>query len=170
MADPKTVYSTHVSGFLNTRHEWTGEEGRVGEMIISRNALGLVNEGEWRPAKGEVLRFQRDPGMLRAQFTLWSDGREWIGSSLRDNYFRRLVNIHTGGKPFQLVPASGFSKGWSLIAPKSGEVARMETGLFGRDSELKVYRRLDFPLLLFAYFLGFPIYAESVWPAAAGTH
>ena len=51
-----------------------------------------------------------------------------------------------------------------MYAPKSGQVASVRYSPISRTANIEVYRRLDFPLLLFGYFLGSQIYLESMWP------
>jgi hypothetical protein len=43
-------------------------------------------------------------------------------------------------------------------------MARIEPAGFGRGSTIQVFRRIDFELVLFAYFLGSQVYSESFWP------
>ena len=165
---PKTIYRAKVSGLYNPRHaiSLVGEGGEepLGVLRISRRR-GTVHEGVYEPEKGETLFFRRDPGLLRSQFSVWTDGREWLGSSLRWTTFQRKVDLYTGNKPLRLLPIEGWGFGWSMYAPKSGEVARIRAHPFlGRTAELSVYRRLDFPLLMFGYFLGTQIYPESFLP------
>lgn len=161
---PVAEYSTRVSGLWNSRHTLVGEDGDLGVLSVTRNATGTVTTGTYQPEKGEVLYFRRDPGLLRSQFSMWTDGREWLGSSLRWSYLRREVNIHNGGKPFRLMPLPGFQRGFSLYAPKTGENARIEAGLFGRGAKLETYRRVDFSLLVFSYFLSSQLLKGSFWP------
>ncbi|MFT7664134.1 MAG: hypothetical protein ACI87A_002364 [Planctomycetota bacterium] len=161
---PKNVYTTRVSGLWNLRHEIHDEEGRVGLLEMRRNALGLITAATYTPEKGAVLTISRDPGLRRSQYSMWSSGREWIASSERDGFLPRPMQIHTGGKPFHLVPLRGFVKGWGLHAPRTGEAARMTASWLGRASRIEVYKRLDFPLLLLAYFLGYRSYCEAIWP------
>jgi hypothetical protein len=164
---PKNVYTTRVRGLWSTRHEIRDENGPVGRLEMRRGPLGLVSEGVYTPEKGAVLTISRDPGLRRAQFSMWSSGREWIGSSERDGFFPRVIKLHTGGKPFHLVPVPGFRKGWGLYAPRTGESASIAASALGRDSRLEVYKRLEFPLLVFAYFLGYQTYCEALWPGPA---
>lgn len=164
---PKNVYEVRVRGLWSARHEIRSEEGPEGVLEIQRNGVGLVTRGVWRPVKGAVMTMDRDPGLRRGQFTMWSEGREWLGSSERVGFFDRVLKLHTGGKPFHLVPLEGFRKGWALHAPRTGESARILAPMMGRDSRIEVYKRLDFPLLLFAYFLGTQIYREAIWPGPA---
>jgi len=161
---PKNVYTTRVSGLWNSRHEIHDEEGRVGLLEMRRNALGVISSGVYTPEKGAVLTISRDPGLRRAQYSMWSSGREWIGSSERDGFFPRVIQLHTGGKPFHLVPVQGLTKGWGLFAPRTGEAARMTASWMGRNSRIEVYKRLDFPLLLLGYYLGYRSYCEAIWP------
>ena len=161
---PKNVYTTRVSGLWNSRHEVHDENERLGVLEVRRNAFGLVTGGVYTPEKGAVFTISRDPGLRRAQFSMWTEGREWLGSSERRGFLSRVLVLHTGGKPFHLVPLQGFVKGWGLHAPRTGEAARITAGVSGRSSRLEVYKRLEFPLLLFAYFLGAQVYREAVWP------
>lgn len=165
---PLHTFRVQVSGLWNTRHEFTRveEDGSTvveGVLSVSRGSWGRVTQAEYRPAKGEVLFIRRDPGLLRSQFSLWTDGNEWLGSSLRWGV-RRQIDLSTGSKPLYLLPVSGLRAGWGLYAPKSGENARMPSGLLGRSARLEVFRRLDFPLLVFAYFLGNQVLLESILP------
>lgn len=162
--EPRNVYTTTVSGVWSVRHEFQEDGQRLGVLDVHRNGVGLVTGGVYRPEKGAVLTIDRDPGLRRAQFTMWTEGREWIGSSERDGFLARVLVVHTGGKPFHLVPLKGFTKGWALHAPRTGESARITAGLVGKSSRLEVYKRLEFPLLVFAYFLGAQVYAEAIWP------
>ena len=161
------TFSTRVSGFWNTRHELSGPAGPVGTLRFSRNALGLVVSGTYEPVKGETLILRRDPGILRSQFSLWTDQREWLGSALRWSFVGREINISTGSKPLRLIPLAGFRRGWRLMAPKSGEIARTVARPFSRGCEITVHRRMDFEQVLFAYFLSSQLLAESIWPGPA---
>lgn len=162
--EPRNVYSTHASGMWNARHEIRENGETLGVLEVKRNAVGVVTEGVFRPEKGAVLTITRDPGLRRAQFTMWTEGREWIGSSERDGFLNRVLVLHTGGKPFHLIPLRGFTKGWALHAPRTGESARITAGMVGKSSRIEVYKRLEFPLLVFAYFLAAQVYAEAIWP------
>ena len=164
MTEPIQTYTTRVSGRWNQRHEILAGGEPEGCLTIRRNRGGMVVGGEYRPVRGEVVTFRRDPGLLRSQFSMWTDQKEWLGSSLRWSFVARSVSLSTGTKPFRLLPLPGFRRGWGLYAPKTGEAARLEVGLLGRGATIHVYRRLDFPLVLFAYFLGSQILGESLWP------
>lgn len=167
MAFQPTVYRVRVSGFWNTRHTlFREEEGgpvELGTLSVKRNAL-MVTGGTYQPKEGEVLIARREPGLLRSQFSLWTDGREWLGSSLRRTTLARQIEISSGSTAFRLLPVSGLKPGWSLYAPKTGEACRIEASLGGRSARIEVYRRLDFPLVVFSYFLGFQVYLESLAP------
>jgi hypothetical protein len=164
MAETISTYTTRVSGLWSTRHEIHGPEGLLGTLSIERNARGTIVGGRYAPAKGEVLRFRRDPGLLRSQFSLWTDGREWLGSSLRWSFLRREISMATGNKPYRLVPLPGFRRGWRMFAPKTGEMARITPSTLRRSTRIDVFRRVDFELVVFAYFLGSQVYLESLWP------
>lgn len=167
MTKARQTFRTEVSGLWSPRHRILDDEGReLGVLSVHRNRFGMVVSGEYRPERGEVLSFRRDPGILRGQFSLWTDGKEWLGSSLRWNVVRRQIDVQTGSKPLRIVPALGWRRGWRLVAPKTGRMARIETPLFSRNSTLQVYRKMDFELLLFAYFLGSLILTESLLPTA----
>lgn len=168
--DPISTYTTRVSGLWSSRHELWKEDERLGLLTMDRNWHGMVTAGEYRPEKGEVLILRRDPGLLRSQFSLWTEEREWLGSSLRWSPLARSVQINTGGKPYTLLPSSGLKRGWILQAPKTGVSMRFEAGLVGRDSKLEVFRRMEFQLLVFAYFLGSQIYLESLLPGPKLEH
>ncbi|MCC7012514.1 MAG: hypothetical protein IT454_08140 [Planctomycetes bacterium] len=164
MPEAVATYRTRVSGLWNTSHELRGADGGVGTLSVRRNAWGLVTEGRWTPTKGEQLLLRRDPGLLRSQFSLWTTGREWLGSSLRSSFLRREIVLHTGSRPLRLVPLEGFRVGWTIQAPRSGELARLSGGGLLRSMQLEVYRKLEFELLVFAYFLGWQVRHESLWP------
>jgi hypothetical protein len=160
------TYTTHVSGVWNTRHEIRGEQGPIGVLTVERNGKGMIVRGRYEPEKGEVLSLRRDPGLLRSQFSLWTEGREWLGSSLRWSFVGREIALSTGTKPYRLVPRPGFRSGWRMVAPKTGEMARIATSVFRRGTRIEVFRRVDFELVLFAYFLGWQLRLESLWPGA----
>lgn len=165
MPEPIATYRTRVSGLWNTRHAIESATGEpVGVLTIQRNGRGVVVGGRYQPVKGEVLVLRRDPGILRSQFSCWTEGREWIGSSLRWSFLAREIALATGNKPYRLLPAAGFHRGWRMFAPKTGEMARIEPRSLGRDSTIQVFRRVDFELVVFAYFLGVQVYPESLWP------
>jgi hypothetical protein len=157
-------YTTRVSGFWNTRHEILSETGRLGVLSVERDRKGTIVRGRYAPEKGEVLSLRRDPGLLRSQFSLWTEGREWLGSSLRWSFVGREITLATGSKPYRLVPVPGLRPGWRMVAPKTGEMARIRTSLWRRGSRIEVFRRVDFELVLFAYFLGWQLRLESLWP------
>jgi len=164
---PLQVYRVRVSGLWTTRHTFSavGETGETpeGVLTVRRGAWGRVTGAEFRPEKGEVLVIRRDPGLLRSQFSLWTDGTEWLGSSLRWG-LRRQIDLSTGSKPLYLLPVAGLRAGWGIYAPKSGENARIVASLLGRSSRIEVYRRLDFPILVLSYFLGHMVHLESIAP------
>jgi hypothetical protein len=165
MTESIATYRTRVSGLWSTRHlVEDGAGARVGLLSCTRSKSGLVTSGRYQPEKGEVLLFRRDPGILRSQFSCWTEGREWIGSSLRWSFFAREIALATGNKPYRLLPAAGFHRGWRMLAPKTGEMARIEPRTFRRGSTIEVFRRVDFELVLFAYFLASQVYLESLWP------
>lgn len=164
MAEPTASYTVRVSGLWNARHRISNPGGSLGTLTIRRGGTGVVEGGTYRPEKGEVLTFRRDPGILRGQFSVWTEGREWLGSSLRWSVLRREIVLHTGNKPLRLVPLEGFACGWSLQAPKTGEMARIHGNPLTRAARIDVFRKVDFELLVFAYFLGSQIWLESVWP------
>lgn len=176
MPEPILIYHVRVSGFWNTRHVIEaqapgGEREPVGRLTVHRNALGMVVRGEYAPEKGEPLLFRRDPGLLRSQFSIWTEGREWLGSSLRWGWMKRTIEVSssTSNKPYHLVPLAGWTRGWRLIAPKTGEAARQRVGLLGRSARIEVDRRLDVDLVVFMHFVGWQILTESFWPGSALT-
>jgi len=167
MPEPLATYQFAVSGLWRTEHRASGPDGELGVLGIRRNAWGLVVGAQWQPAKGERLLVRRDPGLLRSQFSLWTEGREWLGSSLRWHFVRREVVLHTGSRPLRMLPLPGFTRGWTLQAPRTGEMARLEFPWLGRTTRIELYRKLEFELLLFSYFLGWQIRFESAWPGPA---
>lgn len=169
-AEPIRTFRTSVSGFWTRRHTFLDDEGKtLGVLTVSRNKWGLVVGGEYRPEKGEVLTIRRDPGLLRGQFSIWTDTREWLGSSLRPRPSVRSIEIWTSLKPYRVVPTTGFGRGWRIVATKTGEVADVRLKPFSRNSGLHLYRKLDFELLLFAYFLGHLSPHENIWPSSLET-
>jgi hypothetical protein len=164
MPQPIATYTARVSGLWSTRHEFSGEQGRMGVLTVERNGKGVIVRGRYAPEKGEVLVLRRDPGLLRSQFSLWTEGREWLGSSLRWSFVGREIVLSTGAKPYRLLPLPSFRPGWRMVAPKTGEMARILPSLFRRENRIEVFRRVDFELVLFAYFLGWQLHLESIWP------
>lgn len=164
MAEVVANYEVRVSGLWHTRATISGPEGKLGVLEFQRGAWGLVVWGKYVPEKGEVLHMRRDPGILRSQFSLWTEGREWLGAALRSSFLGREIAIPTGNKPYRLVPLPRFGRGWRLMAPKTGEMLRFSPTLLGRRTRIAVLRRIDFELVVFAYFLGSQIYRESWWP------
>ncbi len=165
MTDALQSFKFSSSGLFSPRHTVSDSEGKkLGELKVERNRWGLIAKATYRPEKGEVLVFKRDPGLLRAQFSMWTEDREWLASSLRWSFFTRPITIHTGTKPQTLMPLPGLRSGWRLMAPKTGEMARLEAGLLASKSSLEVFRRMDFELVLFAYFLGSLTKLEFLWP------
>ncbi|MBL8859956.1 MAG: hypothetical protein JNL28_15720 [Planctomycetes bacterium] len=165
MPEAISTYKTRVSGLFQARHAITGPDGEeIGVLTVQRSGRGPIRGARYQPTKGEVLLIRRDPGLLRSQFSCWTEGREWVGSSLRWSFFAREIALATGNKPYRLLPVAGLHRGWRMFAPKTGEMARIEPAGFGRGSTIQVFRRVDFELVLFAYFLGSQVYFESFWP------
>lgn len=166
---PKAIrtFRTRVRGLWSPRHEILDDEGNaIGTLYVRRNRWGMVIGGEFRPEKGEVLSFERNPGLLRGQFSLWTDHREWLGSSLRPHPARRQIDVWTGGKPYRIVPRTGLRRGWRVVATKTGEVADLQVGWFGRGTRIQLNRKMDLELLLFCYFLGSMVLLESILPTS----
>lgn len=164
MPESLSTYRPRIRGLWNTTHDFVGPDGSIGVLSMHRNGWGMVREGRWTPTKGEQLLFRRDPGLLRSQFSIWTPGREWLGSSLRSSFLRREVVLHTGSRPLRLVPLPGFRCGWTLQAPRTGEMARLTGGGLLRTMQVDVFRKVEFELVIFAYFLGWQIRHESTWP------
>lgn len=167
MSDVLQTYRTRVSGLWSPRHTILDDQGgTLGVLSVRRNRYGMVVGGEYRPEKGEVIYFERNPGLLRGQFSAWTEGREWLGSSLRQQVSKRQIDIWTGGKPYRVVPRTGLRRGWRIVATKTGEAAEIQVPLVGRDATILVRRKLDFEILLFCYFLGSMVLSESVLPTS----
>jgi len=167
MPEPIKTLRTKVRGRWNPRHTFLDADGNtLGVLAVKRNRWGMVVGAEYRPEKGEVLYLRRDPGLLRAQFSLWTDGKEWLGSSLRWHVGRRQVDVWTGGRPYRVVPRRGFGRGWRVVATKTGEAAEIRVPLVGRGSRIEQFRKMDFELLLFCYFLGSISLGESLLPTS----
>lgn len=164
MSEPIATYRTRPEGLLARSHAIHDAQGRIGTIATERNRWGLTVRATWRPEKGEVLTFRRDPGLLRSQFSVWTDGREWLGSSLRKSFVAREIALSTPNKSLRMLPVPGFRRGWRVHAPKTGEMARITPDGLGMASTIEVYRRVDLELVLFAYFVGSLVYCESFWP------
>jgi hypothetical protein len=164
MPEAIATYDVEVSGLWRTVHRLKGPDGEVGVLEVRRGTGGMIVAGRYTPVKGEVLRIRRDPGLLRSQFSIWTEGQEWLGSSLRWSFVRREIVLHTGSRPLRIVPLSGLRMGWTLQAPRTGEMARIRVGMLSRHSKIEVFRKLEFELLVFSYFLGWQIRLESLWP------
>ena len=153
-AKAKAPYLVRAKGLVNPAFEFEREGQVLGTMRRTRLLGCLRLQGAvYEPVQGETITIQRDPGLLRSQFSAWSQvhggqGREWLGSSIRYGASREIT-IHGGGKPFRLVPCKGFGMGWDLHAPKTGLVASFRKK--GGAVEVTLERRVDFYLLLLAY-------------------
>ena len=172
MPEPTAVYTVTKQGHWNSTYTLTlHEQGTTGQtagvLSTRRNAWGMVVAGKYVPTKGEELHFRRDPGLLRSQYSLWTGGREWLGSSLRWSLGRREIVLHTGSKPLKILPLSGLKCGWSLQAPRTGEMARLHGSLLGGKSKIEVFRKVEFELVVFAFFLASQLWLESTWPGPA---
>ncbi|MBK8178196.1 MAG: hypothetical protein IPK67_04750 [Planctomycetes bacterium] len=161
---PTAVYGVRIAGFWNSTHRLSTAEGPLGVLTVQRNRWGMVVGGRYSPAKGEVLVIRRDPGLLRSQYSMWTEGKEWLGSSLRWHISRREVVLHTGSRPLRLLPLPGFRPGWTLQAPKTGEMARIHGVPLSRGARIEVFRKVETELLVFAYFIAAQILWESLWP------
>jgi hypothetical protein len=167
MAAALATYTTKVSGLWTPIHVLSNAEGPIGTLTTARKGL-LMASGTFKPIKGEVLHLRRDPGILRSQFSLWTENREWLGSSLRWSFFgSREIALSTGNKPYRLLPVTGLRLGWHMYAPKTGEMARITRSIGSRDATIEVYRRVDLELVVFSYFLVSQIWWESLWPGRA---
>lgn len=162
MSDVLATYTARARGLWNASHEISQDGTVIGELRFHRAPLGWVRRAEYRPTKGELWSFERNPGLVRSQFTMWSEKREWLGSSVRFSYLRPMIEIDTGGKPYHLAASPSFGPGWTLYAPKTGEVARVRVGL--RGGRVEVLRKTQLTLLVFAWFLGCQGRLESVLP------
>lgn len=164
MAEAVATYEVRISGLWNTTHRFLLNGEELGVLRIERGAGGMIRQGRYSPTKGEVLFLRRDPGLLRSHFSLWTDGQEWLGSSLRSHFVRREIVLHTGTKPLRILPLPGLRFGWTLQAPRTGEMARLEAFPLSRRARVEVFRKVDFELVIFTYFLGIQILRESWWP------
>jgi len=166
MVERIATYRARQRGLLGSKHTLEGPDGPLGVLELERGLGGAIARARFVPVSGEVLTFRREPGVLRGQFSLWTEGREWLGSSLRSSFVKREIALSTGAKSFRLLPTASFGRGWRMLAPKTGEMARIvPEGL--RGSRIEVYRRVETELLIFAYFLSVQVGCESWWPARA---
>ena len=161
MPVPTASYQIHAKGFWSPVIHISGPDGDVGVLKVSRNRWGMVVSAAYTPEKGEKLEIRRDPGILRSQFSLWSEGREWLGASLRWSFIGREVDLSTGPRPMRLIPLPGFCAGWALHAPKTGQMAQVR---LGKEGKIDVFRRMDFEVVIFALFLSHLTRVESWWP------
>ena len=164
MSEAVAVYEVRVTGLWSTAHRFFLDGRELGVLRVRRGRDGVVRSARYSPEKGEVLTLRRDPGLLRSQFSLWTDGPEWLGSSLRWSLFGREVVLHTGSRPLRLLPVPGLRTGWTLVAPRTGEMARVLAAPFMRRARIEVFRKVDFELVVFSYFLGMQTLVESFLP------
>lgn len=164
MSEVVAVYEVRVSGLWNTSHRFLLDGKELGVLRVARGRSGVIRGARYSPEMGEVLILRRDPGLLRGQFSLWTDGQEWLASSLRWSLVGREVVLHTGSKPLRLLPLPGLRFGWTLQAPRTGEMARVLALPLSRRARVEVSRKLDFELVVFSYFLGSLTAGESWWP------
>ena len=164
MSEPTASYSFRAKGSWSPVLHISGPEGDLGTLTLRRNRWGMINGAAYAPIKGEKIDIRRDPGILRSQFSLWSEGREWLGASLRWSFIGRIIDLSTGTRAMRLVPLENFSPGWTLHAPKTGRMAKVHLGASPR---VDVYRRIDFEVVLFSLFLAFLSRLESWWPGPA---
>src|SRR5262249_18741808 len=61
MPEVIATYETRVSGLWNFRHTISSADGPLGVLAVERDKKGLVVRASYRPEKGEVLQFRRDP-------------------------------------------------------------------------------------------------------------
>lgn len=161
MSEIVATYEVRVSGLWNQKHTISKDGVVIGSLRMQRGALGMMIGGRFTPEKGEELLMRRDPGLLRSQYSLWTDAHEWLGSALRWSFFGRQVVLHTGSKPLRMLPTEKPGFGWTLQAPRTGEMARVLGTPFGRRRRIEVTRKVDFELVIFSYFLGVQILGES---------
>jgi len=160
MPTPTATYKFHAKGLWSPVIHISGPEGELGALKIRRNRWGMVVNASYAPLEGEKLEIRRDPGILRSQFSLWSEGLEWLGASLRWSFIGREIDLSTGTRPMRLLPLPQFGPGWALHAPKTGQMAQVH---LGKDARVDVFRRMDFEVVLFALFLGYLSRMESWW-------
>lgn len=161
MSEIVSSYEVRVSGLWNKIHTLSKDGVEIGSLRMLRGPWGMIVGGVFTPVKGEQLNMRRDPGLLRSQYSLWTDGKEWLGSALRWSFFGRQVVLHTGSKPLRMLPTEKTGFGWTLQAPRTGEMARVLGRPFGRRRRIEVTRKVDFELVIFSYFLGVQILGES---------
>jgi len=164
MPEPTASYSFRAKGLWNPVLQISGPEGDLGTLNLKRNLWGMIIGAAYAPLEGEKLEIRRDPGILRSQFSLWSEGREWLGASLRWSFIGRTIDLSTGTRAMRLLPQPSFAAGWNLHAPKTGRMARVQ---LGSNPRVDVFRRMDFEVALFALFLGYLTRFESWWPGQA---
>lgn len=165
MSEVLATYTVRALGPWGSRQEISQDGTVQGELRLHRAPLGYVRKAEYRPIKGELWTIERNPGLVRSQFTMWTEKREWLGSSVRFSYLRPLVELDTGGKPYHLAASPRWGPGWTLYAPKTGAVANISVGL--RGGRIDVFRKTQFPLLVFAWFLASRSRLESLVPGSA---
>ncbi|HPF15091.1 MAG: hypothetical protein H6830_11190 [Planctomycetes bacterium] len=167
MSDKTDTFRTKISGWWSPRHSILNGEGQLlGVLTIERNWRGMIVGGEYQPEKGERLLMRREPGLQRAQFSLWTAEREWLGSSIRPHPFQRRIDVWTGVRPYRVVPKLTLGRGWRVVASKTGEVASIDQPLVPRGSTWHSQPKIDFELLLFCYFLGSLAPMESLLPTS----
>lgn len=167
-AKAKAPYLVRAKGLVNPAFEFEREGQVLGTMRRTRLLGCLRLQGAvYEPVQGETITIQRDPGLLRSQFSAWSQvhggqGREWLGSSINYGIIGREISLHNGTKPFRLIPSKTFGPGWELHAPKTGLTATFKKVSGG--IEIGLERRVDFFLLLLAFHNVATARLASIWP------
>ncbi len=151
-----------VSGFFTTRHLLRTNTEVIGELTLR----GLKMLGSFRSPDGRELELEKT-SWWKSVYEI-REGGAVAGAAHPRGFFRREFLLDFGGQAYMLTPAGFGGRVWRLFDSAGTLLLEVRhRGAFRRGAYLTIRGEIDFPLMLFAYYLVNARWQEQHAAAAA---
>ena len=137
-----------VSGFFTTRHQLRANTDVIGELTLR----GLKMLGSFRSTDGRELELEKT-SWWKSIYEIREEGVV-VGTAYPRGTFRREFLLDFGGQVYVLTPTGFGGRVWRLF-DNTGTLLleARHRGAFRRGAYLTIRGEIDFPPMLFAYYL-----------------
>lgn len=151
-----------ASGFFSTRHKLQTNTEVIGEMTLR----GMKMQGNFWSNDGRELELAKKK-WWKSIYEI-REGGAVVGEARPRGFFRREFILDYDRKAYRLTPTGIGGRIWRLFNNTGTlllEVSRR--GAFQRGAHLRIRGEIDFPLMLFAYYVVNARWQEQQATAAA---
>ena len=151
-----------VSGFFTTRHQLRANTEVIGELTLR----GIKMLGSFHSPDGRELEIEK-MSWWKSIFEI-REGGVVVGTALPRGSFRREFLLDFGEQAYVLTPKGFGGRAWKLFDNMGTLLLEVShRGAFRRGAYLIIRGEIDFPLMLFTYYLVNARWQEQRAAAAA---